>query len=155
MRAYKAPEKVSWGSDDPFVFLAGSIEMGAAENWQERATHWFSDYGFNVLNPRRDDWNPGWRQSITNPQFKEQVTWELECQENCDVILMHFCEETKSPITLLELGLFCERTPLVVSCPLGFWRRGTVEIVCDRYGVRLLDSLEAAIPHAIEKARGS
>lgn len=40
------------------VFLAGSIEMGAAEDWQDKLTkllnHPNIDY---ILNPRRDDWD--------------------------------------------------------------------------------------------------
>jgi hypothetical protein len=30
-----------------------------------------------VLNPRREDWDSSWIQSIDNPQFREQVEWEI------------------------------------------------------------------------------
>src|SRR5262249_13162647 len=51
----------------------------------------------------------------------------------------------KSPITLLELGLFARSGKLVVCCPVGFWRRGNIEVVCARYGIPLVDSLKALI----------
>ena len=46
------------------VFLAGSIEMGIAEHWQRRLAHACADRDVIVLDPRRDDWDASWRQSI-------------------------------------------------------------------------------------------
>jgi hypothetical protein len=54
---------------------------------------------------------------------------------------MYFAPDTKSPITLLELGLASRSGRLVVCCPAGFWRRGNVEVVCARHGVRVVDDL--------------
>lgn len=31
---------------------------------------------------------------------------------------------------------------LVVCCPEGFWRRGNVQVVCGRYGVKLVETLD-------------
>jgi len=87
----------------PHVFLAGSIEMGKAENWQKRVAEALTDA--TVLNPRRDDWDSSWKQSIKNQKFRKQVEWELGAQQDADLILMHFEPGTQSPITLLELGL--------------------------------------------------
>jgi len=126
----KAPEKYELNKLS--IFLAGSIEMGKAEDWQTKVTKKFEPYDVLILNPRRNDWNSSWKQSINDPQFNEQVTWELEAQEDCDIIVMHFCPETKSPITLLELGLFAKTGKIRVSCHEDFWRRGNVEMVCDR-----------------------
>jgi hypothetical protein len=58
---------------------------------------------------------------------------------------MFFAPATKAPITLLELGLFARSGKLLVGCPVGFWRRGNVEVVCARYGIPLVDSLTALI----------
>lgn len=122
----------------PYIFLCGSIEMGKAENWQnelfarlEKGT---------VLNPRRDDWDSSWVQSVHNKKFREQVEWELKAQEEADVIAVHFDPSTKSPITLLELGLFKDKC--IVHCPEGYWRKGNVDIVCGRYGIRMVNTIE-------------
>lgn len=126
----------------PSVFLAGSIEMGAAENWQEHITRLLADTDITILNPRRDDWDSSWVQSIHNPQFRQQVEWELSAMEHADVIVMHFEPNTKSPITLLEFGLFARSGKLIVHCPDGFWRKGNVEVVAARYGVPLVSSID-------------
>ncbi|TDZ13863.1 hypothetical protein Cob_v013027 [Colletotrichum orbiculare MAFF 240422] len=123
------------------VFLAGSIEMGSAPDWQAALTETLSarlpSTTITVLNPRRGNWDGGWVQSIHNAQFKEQVDWELDAQDTCDVIAMYFSPGTKSPISLLELGLYAASGKIVVCCPEGFWRKGNVEIVCHRYGIKL------------------
>lgn len=48
---------------------------------------------------------------------------------------MYFDPKTKSPITLLELGLFARSQKLIVYCPTGYWRKGNVDVVCERYNV--------------------
>src|SRR3990167_10637937 len=122
------------------------IEMGRAEDWQTWLATRLDDLGVIILNPRRDDWDSSWEQSINNPQFREQVEWELKYLEACSYILLYLSPRTMSPISLLELGLNAHRSKhLVVCCPEGFWRRGNVEIVCVRYGIPLLTSLDAAI----------
>ena len=127
------------------IFLAGSIEMGVAEDWQSKVIEAFEGcYNIDILNPRRTDWDSSWEQKITNPQFHEQVSWELDCLEKCDIILMHFSPGTQSPISLLELGLFHTKK-MVVCCPEGFWRKGNVDIVCERYSIPVLESLDDAI----------
>ena len=124
------------------IFLAGSIEMGKAENWQERIEKEFEDISFDatLLNPRRLDWDSSWEQSITNHYFVEQVEWELDALEKSDIIFMYFDPNTKSPISLLELGLFACSGKLVVCCPDGFYRKGNVDIVCKKYKIRSLYS---------------
>lgn len=127
------------------VFLAGSIEMGSAENWQERVVESLRYVTGVILNPRRDDWDSSWEQDISNDKFREQVEWELTAMEQADQILMYFSPGTKSPITLLELGLFAESDKLVVCCPVGFWRKGNVDVVCERYGVRRVADIESLV----------
>lgn len=125
------------------VFLAGSIEMNTAQNWQEVLEKLLKDEPIIILNPRRDAWDLSWEQKISNPIFKGQVDWELDGQEKeSDVIAMYFDPDTKSPITLLELGLFAKTGKLVVCCPDGFWRKGNVDIVCERYGIKQVNTLE-------------
>jgi len=146
MKVYKAPE--NWPQEQykkdkiPTIFLAGSIEMGKAENWQEKITENLKDFNVVLLNPRRDDWDSSWKQSIEDEKFSEQVNWELDSLENCEVIVMYFDPNTKSPISLLELGLFARSGKLAVICPEGFWRKGNVDITCEKYKVTSFKTID-------------
>lgn len=136
------------------VFLAGSIEMGAAVEWQRTVIDALSDANeLVVLNPRRPDWDSSWRQSIEDARFREQVEWELDGLERADLIAMYLAPDTKAPISLLELGLHARSGRAIVSCPPGFWRRGNVEIVCARYGLALVSSLSELVT-AVRQALG-
>ncbi|MCI0417798.1 MAG: nucleoside 2-deoxyribosyltransferase domain-containing protein, partial [Acidobacteria bacterium] len=137
----KPPQPLSIGSGKPIVFLAGSIEMGRAKQWQREVEQAFPTKDVIILNPRRDDWDSSWVQSIDNPDFREQVEWELTGQELATVIAMYFAPETHAPVTLLELGLHARSGKVIVCCPQGFWRRGNVEIVCARYRIPMVQSL--------------
>ncbi len=147
MNVIKPPSELSNGFS---IFLAGSIEIGAAVNWQDRVTKLLNDREGTIYNPRRDEWDSTWTQSIDNPQFREQVEWELNAMEQANVILMYFDPSTKSPISLLELGLFATSGKLIVCCPDGFWRKGNVDIVCHRYLVRQVQSLEDLVSRTVE-----
>ncbi|MBA3469760.1 MAG: nucleoside 2-deoxyribosyltransferase domain-containing protein [Herpetosiphonaceae bacterium] len=125
----------------PTLFLAGSIEMGRASNWQQEVEASFAHSAITILNPRRDDWDASWRQELANRQFRAQVEWELAAQERADLIVMYFAPETQAPITLLELGLFARSGRLVVCCPAGYWRKGNVDVVCARYGIPQVPTL--------------
>ena len=115
------------------IFVGGSIEMGAAENWQEKFAAELAEFNVMLLNPRRDDWNPRWEQSLHNDKFYEQVSWELRAQEEADFCVYYFDPATSSPITLLELGLFKDKA--IVCCPDDYFRQGNVLITCNHYSV--------------------
>lgn len=140
MKIIKAPNPNIFSR--PSIFLAGSIEMGKAEDWQTKIANLLTNTDYTILNPRRDDWDGSWVQSIDNPQFRQQVEWELKAMEQADKIVMYFDPATKSPISLLELGLHAHEDKLIVCCPEGFWRKGNVDIVCMRYEITQVDSLE-------------
>lgn len=139
MKEIKAPQKYS-KLDKLSIFLSGSIEMGKAIDWQTEVKERLKDKDIILLNPRRDNWDSSWIQSIKNKRFKEQVDWELKAMEDADVIIVNFVAGTKSPITLLELGLFKDKK-MFVCCPEGFWKRGNVEIVCQRYNIPFFEDL--------------
>ena len=149
MRVVKAPGKLP--VNEISVFLAGSIEIGKAVDWQTRVTEALKDINCVVLNPRRDDWDSSWEQKITNSQFREQVEWELSALERADYVVFYFDPATMSPISLLELGLHAKNAGIypapqvIVCCPEGFWRKGNVDIVCQRYGVKQVDTIEQLI----------
>lgn len=144
MKEIKAPNKIV-KDDNLSIFLAGSIEMDKAENWQNKVIEHFCNNEITFFNPRRSSWDATWKQEISNPKFKEQVEWELDALEQADIIVMYFDPATKSPISLLELGLFANSKKLIVCCPQGFWRKGNVDIVCERYMVEQVENLETLI----------
>lgn len=136
------------------IFLAGSIEMGKAENWQEHLEKELQKLGeICVLNPRRDDWNSGWKQEIRNQPFYQQVHWELNGLEEADLIVFYFSPETQSPVTMLELGLFARSGKLVVCCPEGFWRKGNIDIVCEKYGIPMVNNLTDLVQEAVKRIK--
>lgn len=143
MQHIQAPKFVS--NKVATIFLAGSIEMGKAEQWQERVLKLLADSDWTLLNPRRDDWDASWKQSAQFQPFREQVVWELQGLETCEKAIVYFSPETKAPITLFEFGLLCQmKDPedIFVVCPEGFWRKGNVDVVCDRYRIKQYESLE-------------
>jgi hypothetical protein len=143
----KAPNKIE-GLDEfgITIFLGGSIEMGAAENWQDRlCKHFGNNEKLFFLNPRRDDWDSSWEQiPEEGTQFYEQVSWELEHQDVSDIIVYYFDPNTKSPITLLELGSYGSLNPekVIVCCPDGFWRKGNVVMFCNHHGIQMCNTFE-------------
>lgn len=147
MQIIKAPYLVNF--DSPFfsIFLGGSIEMGKAEKWQDELSEQLKDLShLLILNPRRDDWDSSWIQSKDNPQFRQQVEWELNCQEKADLLIYYFASNTMSPITLLELGLFSSsEAELIVYCSDDYPRKGNVDIVCERYGIFQVNSKKELI----------
>lgn len=124
------------------AFLGGTIEMGQSVDWQLDMGKFFLEQDCHVFNPRRPDWDSSWKQEYSNPQFAQQVNWELDCLDVADIILLYFVPDTKSPISLLELGLYADSKKLWVVCPEGFWRKGNVDIVCARKNIPLFDSLD-------------
>jgi hypothetical protein len=127
------------------IFLAGSIEMGVAEDWQKKLELKLADMPVTVFNPRRDNWDSTWNQRESNQEFNNQVNWEINHLLEADVVFMYFAGNTKSPITLLELGLLARSKKLVIFCPDEFWRKGNVEIVSSRYNIPIFDDVDEAI----------
>jgi hypothetical protein len=133
------------------VFLAGSIEMGEAEDWQKEIIDSLKNEDIIFLNPRRDDWDSSWEQVKTDKNFKEQVTWELTALEFADYIALYIDPKTQARITLLELGLHAKSKKLIVCCPEGFDRKGNVDITCDLYDIEQVDTLEELIEQIRKK----
>ena len=134
------------------VFLAGSIEMGKAEDWQSAAIEKLDGLDVDILNPRRKDWDSSWKQTPDFKPFRDQVLWEQSGLAVSDVIIFNFLGDTKSPITLLELGIVLgeqnESKSLFVCCPKSYFRHGNVVITCERYGVNVYETMDEVIPLA-------
>lgn len=124
------------------IFLAGSIDNGKAEFWQDYIISYFSDItNVTFLNPRRKDWDNTIKQVYTDPNAYLQINWELNALDKADLIIMNFTKDSKSPISLLELGLYATSEKMIVCCPNSFYRQANVEIVCEKYGVTMFSEL--------------
>lgn len=144
MKQFKPPQQIE-SNGLKSIFLAGTIDMGNSEDWQEVVTEQFYNSNVNIFNPRRAAWDSSWEQTFENPQFYQQVNWELNALERADVIILYLAEGSKSPISLLEMGLHAKEGKLVVYCPDNFYRSGNVQIVCDRYNIPLYKDLNNLI----------
>lgn len=121
------------------IFLAGTIDMGNSVDWQHGFINWLKnnvDETYIVYNPRRDK---GFDDD--KKELDYQIKWELNHLEASDMIIMNFLGDSKSPVTLLELGLFSKSGKLTVCCEPEFYRYDNVKAVCDRYGVEMFNSL--------------
>lgn len=146
MKEIKPPKQPDFSDRNPLIFLAGSIEMGTAPDWQKDLVNRLSDQNLTILNPRRDNWDSTWKQSIKNNQFKGQVEWEITGIENADYVVFYFDPSTKAPITLYELGLAIGLGKYVfVCCPEGFWRKGNIEVYCKRKSITLYSNLDQLV----------
>lgn len=119
------------------VFLAGSIEQGKAEEWQDKIVKPFECTNIMFFNPRNDNWLYKDKDSES-----KQIRWELDHLEKADLIAMYLDPNTKSCISLLELGLYVNSGKLIVACPNSFWRYQNVYETCTRYKVELLNNLD-------------
>src|SRR5689334_20426143 len=99
MRIVKAPRPYDT-CPRPWVFLAGSIEMDRAARWQDEVAEALADAPGTILNPRRDRWGVSGSAGV-----RRQIRWELEALEAADLILLHLDPATRSPVSMLELGL--------------------------------------------------
>lgn len=132
------------------IFLAGSIEQGAAELWQDKVSEALSDEKVIIYDPRRDDWDSTWVQDPSpGTQFSEQVNWELDHIAKSDLVLFYFDPNTQSPITLLELGLVLGQSKnCIISCNENYFRYGNVKIICNRHRAVVVNSKEELVSEA-------
>ena len=141
----QAPNHLKLKHNYTSIFLAGSIEMGKAEEWQKKIITSVTDKPYIFFNPRRDDWDSSWGQTKEDSRFVEQVQWELEALEVADYIIMYLDPNTMSPVSLIELGIHVKSGKLLVICPDGFWKKGNVDITCEFYKTKQLNSIDEFI----------
>jgi hypothetical protein len=143
-RHYMPPDAPVYGKFS--LFTAGSIEMGAAIQWQERLVEHLQDLPLTVTNPRRGHWDPNVNAKAVDPNFRGQVIWELDALTAATVICYFFDVDTISPVTLMELGLWAHSGKIIVCCDDRFWREGNVKLVCERYNIPFVRSFENLVP---------
>jgi hypothetical protein len=160
MKVFTPPTPPAFDRHELVVFAGGSIEMDTAEEWQIHLIKLLRNAeqpqvrSIVVLNPRRADWDSSWLQSMDDPNFVIQVNWELDGIDDANVVVFYFDPKTKSPITLMELGLAAGLFPekIVVICAEGFWRKGNVDILCDRHDIKQVATIADAVSWIMDNA---
>lgn len=144
------PNLIPFKGNDSRIFLAGTIDNGDSEDWQKTVREYlirnFDKIGYIkkrclILNPRRLEWDSSLDQKFESSQFFQQVSWEMDAMEKANLIIMNFLPESKSPISLLELGLFAKSGKMMVCCPDEFYRSGNVQIVCNKFNIPLFKTM--------------
>ncbi|KAF2654050.1 hypothetical protein K491DRAFT_717459 [Lophiostoma macrostomum CBS 122681] len=153
---YKPPARPTITT--PSIILYGNMQKGAPINWRTHLATSLASYPVAILDPTRDDWDNSWIESPTFPKFREQIEWEMDYANVADVIVFQFAPGTDAPVSLLELGLYVgsemTRGKVVVCCLEGYTKRGNVQMVCERYGVEVVESLEGLVDVVVGRLRG-
>lgn len=104
IKVITAPEIQTFDKDYIKVFLAGGITK--CPNWQKDVIFYLQldvnlvGIDIALFNPRRESFN------VNNlKDAYEQVAWEFNNLEQCDIFSMYFCKsDSVQPICLYELG---------------------------------------------------
>ncbi|MBP3732211.1 MAG: nucleoside 2-deoxyribosyltransferase domain-containing protein [Bacilli bacterium] len=136
IKTITAPESYE-NLEGKFIFLAGTIDNGESEDWQAEVSKYAEGLetteNVYILNPRRNDWNP----NATEKDIEDQIKWELGALKRSEVIIMNILESSKSPISLLEMGLFGKDNPgFYVFCGPGFYRYTNVRVTAEEFGIK-------------------
>lgn len=115
------------------IFLAGTIDNGDSINWQKKLIDKFKNTNIKIYNPRREHWN----KDATKKDLEYQIKWEQEHLDNADLIVMVLSDNSKSPISLLELGLYATSKKLLVFCTDKFYRFDNIRLTCEKYDISL------------------
>jgi len=122
------------------LFIAGTIDCGNSVNHQQVIIDELNKedtvHPIMIYNPRRAEWPS----SDNKEEIGKQINWELYHLERADLIVMNILGNSKSPISLMEIGLFAKEHKLIVFCNPNFYRYDNVRIVCERYKVPLYNT---------------
>lgn len=122
------------------IFFAGSIDNGAAEEWQDKLFKDLiecptglvsSDKYRDIIcfNPRRNNWT-----KLDTENLENQIKWELNFIDMSDLVIVYFGDTSKSPITFLELGtLLANRKNVIIYCSEKFYRYDNVRVTAEHY----------------------
>ena len=126
------------------VFLAGTIDNGDSLNWQDKVIIELINLGvknLEIYNPRREHWN----NNHSKEEIEKQIKWEQDHLDSADVIAMVLLDDSKSPISLLELGLYARTNKVIVFCTPKFYRWDNVRLTCEKYNITLIQDTHPTI----------
>ncbi|KAF7886280.1 hypothetical protein EAF00_010383 [Botryotinia globosa] len=154
----------------PVIFLSGTTNYNKDESrWQEVLTDRLlahsrstsTDYKdatnepnsfapVTIIDPFNPAWDSTWREDASDDRFVAQVNFELEGLELADIVVVGFIGADvragkigAGGTALVELGTALKRKgqKVIVCVEKGFWKEGYVKVLCERFGVKCLDSL--------------
>lgn len=135
--SYKKPK------EDTFtVFLAGTIDNDKGSvDWRHKLCkkiEKFSDNGtpLTIFNPRRDSFP---KDNKSN-EVRKQIRWEHRHLDDVDLIVMNVLENSLSPISLMEMGMYADSGKMVVFCKSGYYQYDNVLMLCRKYRIPLYDT---------------
>ena len=130
-------------SNKKSIFLAGTIDNGNSLNWQDKVIIELINLGISceIYNPRNEHWNS----NPSKEEMENQIKWEQNHLDKADVIAMVLLDNSKSPISLLELGLYANTKKLIVFCTPNFYRWDNVRLTCEKYNIELIQDLHPTI----------
>lgn len=148
------------------IFLAGTIDNGESEDWQKGVYHslfWMIEpliitygqdyvtppgkYDVVMYSPRRSDW----KEDATVEDIENQIRWEQDKLEKADLIVMVLQDNSKSPISLLELGLYGREGKLICFCTKNFYRYTNVKLTCEKFLIPFKETISPSeIAESIE-----
>jgi hypothetical protein len=140
MKLLTAPNRIE-DCDCKSLFLAGSIDNGAAINWQPQIISALEETDFLIFNPRRSDWDP--------KEIKEQIRWELDHILKATHVLFLFTKDSLAPISIGELYFLIGKNSdkkVYVVIEEGFWRADNlIETSAYANNITFFKTIEEAI----------
>lgn len=110
-----------------YYFLAGSMDLQKEISWRDKIMKKISG-NVHFLDPTNKN-----HDSLSDKEMEEHITWELASMEFADKIILHFLPNAKSPISLVELGLYVKSGKLIVMCSDDFYKSRYVNVLCKKY----------------------
>ncbi|WP_055447706.1 nucleoside 2-deoxyribosyltransferase domain-containing protein [Lacinutrix mariniflava] len=124
-----------------YYFLAGSMDFNESNSWRQKIMQEMKHL-VHFLDATRIEHN-----DFSDSQMKEHIEWELDALIISDKIILNFKEDSKSPISILELGMYVKSSKLVVVCPNKFYQRRYINVLCNKYNTPFFDSFDEAIEY--------
>lgn len=122
-----------------FIFLAGSIDKKNETDWRINVINQLNQK-FHIYDPRIAN-----HSKLTDNEMKYHVEWELNALGSADRIILNFLPNAKSPISLLELGMYVRSKKLIVVCPTKFYKNQYVKTLCNKYNTPCFNKISDAI----------
>jgi len=159
IKMIKAPALLSENDNNSYkIFFAGSIDNGSAIDWQAKV---FKDLKKLVnglgstklkqdivcISPRRDNWGPP-----TEEKMIYQIIWELSNIDRSDLVIVYFADDSKSPITFLELGtLLANNKNIIIYCSDKFYRYNNVKITSEHYSKSITETYKDFLDNIVSE----
>jgi len=122
--------------EKPSLFLAGSMDIKGQTNWRERATEQFQAY-YHIFDPTHTN-----HSNLNDTEMSKHIKWEWEALNRSDLILLNFTAQAKSPMSLLELGMYISSGKIVVVCPKEFYQAHYINTLCTEHKVPIFESID-------------